>query len=76
MVHLHNVVLSTLPVRLAETEYSDMAPDKMQDLESSPLELLGAYSLSVHFVELVLSYSKRYDSFHLWCTFQYLHGEC
>ena len=69
MVHLHNVVQSTLPVRLAETEHSNMAPDKVQNLESSPLELLGANPLSVHFAELILSFSKRYDSFRLWCTF-------
>ena len=68
MVHLHNVVQSTLPVLLVETMYSDMAPDKVQNLESSPLELLGANPLSVHFAELVLSFSKRYDSFLLWCT--------
>jgi hypothetical protein len=45
-----------------------MAPDKIQDLESSLLEMLGTNPLSVHFAELALSYSNRYDSVHMLCT--------
>jgi hypothetical protein len=68
VAHLHTVVLSILPVHFAETEYIDMAPDKIQDLESSLLELLGTTPLSIHFAELALSYSKRYDSVCMLCT--------
>jgi hypothetical protein len=56
------------PVQSTETEYIDAATDKVQDLESSFLELLGASPLSVHFVDLTLSYSKRYDSVRMLCT--------
>jgi hypothetical protein len=68
MAHIHTIVLSTLPVHFAETEYIGMVPDKIQDLEFSLLEMLGTNPLSVHFAELVLSYSKRYDSVRLLCT--------
>jgi hypothetical protein len=71
MAHILTVVLSTslalvivvyAPVRFAETKYIDVATDKIQDLESSLLEMLGTNPLSVHFAELSLSYGKRYDS--------------
>jgi hypothetical protein len=68
MAHLHTVVLSTLPVRFVETEYIDMAPDKIQDPESSLLEILGTNPLYVHFAKLTLRYGKRYDSVHMLCT--------
>jgi hypothetical protein len=77
MAHILAIVLSTLlvlgiavyaPVRFAETEYIDVAPDKIQDLESSLLEMLGTNPLSVHFAELALSYGKRYDSVRMLCT--------
>jgi hypothetical protein len=57
MAHILTVVLSTLlalvivvyaPVRFAETEYIDVATDKIQDLESSLFEILGINPLSVH----------------------------
>jgi hypothetical protein len=77
MAHILAIVLSTLLVlgiavsstRLfAETEYIDLATNKIQDLESSLLEMLGTNPLSVHFAELTLSYGKRYDSVHMLCT--------
>jgi hypothetical protein len=57
MAHILTIVLSTLlvlgitvyaPVRFAETEYIDVATDKIQDLESSFPEMLGIIPLSVH----------------------------
>jgi hypothetical protein len=77
MAHILAIVLRTLLVlgiavssaRLfAETEYIDLATNKIQDLESSLLEMLGTNPLSVHFAELTLSYGKRYDSVHMLCT--------
>jgi hypothetical protein len=77
MAHILAIVLSTLlvlgiavyaPVHFAKIEYIDVAPDKIQDLESSLLEMLGTNPLSVHFAELTLSYGKRYDSVHMLCT--------
>jgi hypothetical protein len=62
------VIVVYAPVRFAETEYIDMATDKIQDLESSLLEMLGTNPLSVHFAELALSYGKRYDSVRMLCT--------
>ena len=77
MAHILMVVLSTslalvivvyAPIRFAETKYIDVATDKIQDLESSLLEMLGTNPLSVHFAELALSYGKRYDSIRQLCT--------
>ena len=51
-----------------ETEYIDMALDKIHDLESSLLEMLGTNPLFVHFAELALNYSKRYDLVCMLCT--------
>jgi hypothetical protein len=77
MAHILTVVLSTslalvivvyAPVRFAETEYIDVATDKIQDLESSLLEMLGINPLSVHIAELALIYGKRYDSVRRLCT--------
>ena len=77
MAHILTIVLRTLlalvivvyaPIRFAETEYTDVATDKIQDLEFSLLEMLGTNPLSIHFAELALSYSKRYDSVRMLCT--------
>jgi cathepsin H len=46
----------------AETEYIDMVPDKIQDLESSLFKILGTNPKSVQFAEFALRYGKRYDS--------------
>jgi hypothetical protein len=77
MAHILTVVLSTslalvnvvyAPIRFAETEYIEVATDKIQDLESSLFEILGINPLSVHIAELALSYGKRYDSVRQLCT--------
>jgi hypothetical protein len=71
MAHILTIVLSTslalinvvyAPIRFAETEYIEVATDKIQDLESSLSEILGINPLSVHIAELALNYGKRYDS--------------
>jgi hypothetical protein len=70
MVHILTIVLSTslalvnaiyALIRFAETKNIEVATDKIQDLESSLFEMLGINPLSVHIVELALSYGKRYD---------------
>ena len=44
-----------------------MATDKIQNLESSPSEILGIIPLSVRIAELSLNYGKRYDSVRQLC---------
>jgi hypothetical protein len=71
MAHILAIVLSILLVlgivvsvarSFAETEYIDMIPDKIQDLESGLFEMLGTNPLYVHFAEFSLRYGKRYSS--------------
>ena len=61
MSHILSIVLSTLLVlgivvyalvRFTVTKYSDMATDKIQNLESSLSEILGINPLSVRVAEL------------------------
>jgi hypothetical protein len=77
MAHILTIVLSTslalvnvvyAPIRFVETEYTEVATDKIQDLESSLLEILGFNPLSVHIAELTLSYGKRYYLVRQLCT--------
>ena len=77
MAHILAIVLSTLLVlgivvyalvRFTLTKYIDVATDKIQDLESSLLEISAINPLYVHFAELALNYGKRYDSVHQLCT--------
>ena len=71
MAHILAIVMSTLLVlgivvsaarSFAETEYIDMVPNKIQDLESGLFKILGTNPKSVQFVEFALRYVKRYDS--------------
>jgi hypothetical protein len=73
MARILTIILSTslalvnavyAPIRFAETEYFEVATDKIQDLESSFPEIL----LSVRVAELALNYGKGYDSIHQLCT--------
>ena len=76
MARILTIILSTFlalvnaayaPIRFTVTKYSDLATDKIQNLESSSSEILGIIPLSEHIVELALNYGKRYDSVRQLC---------
>ena len=84
MAHILTIVLSTLlvlritvyaPVHFAETKYIDVATNKIQDLESSLLEMLGTNPLSAHFAELALTMVRGTIQSACCAQFQYLHEE-
>jgi hypothetical protein len=76
MAHILTVVLSTslalvnavyAPIRFAETEYIEVATDKIQDLESSLSEIFGNQSPACTHCGAPLNYGKRYDSVRQLC---------